>query len=194
MTKEILTDDIIRQDILVHEVKKANTNDKKTLVWIGPITAAALVAGYLVSWVLGVLIALLAIIPVVMYFKQEKEDVQILEQVTHGGEFTVCTDVLSHIGQETVYEPHVHTNIGSSYKTHYTKTVKVYFFHNAKWRVPETDTLYAWSKEMYISPQGLDNTSLRGDEFYLVTRLGEAEVAYAYNKKFFEYKGNHTVS
>ena len=194
MKKETLTDDIIRQDILVHEVKKAKTNDKKTLVWIGPISAAALVAGYLVSWALGALIALLIIIPVVLYFKQEKEDEEIVESVTSGGEFTICTDVPSHIGQETVYEPHYHHNNIGRNKTHYTKAVTVYFFDNAKWRVPETDKLYAWSKEMYISPQGLDNTSLRGDEFYLVTRLGESEVAYAYNRKFFEYKGNHTVS
>ena len=58
----------------------------------------------------------------------------------------------------------------------------------------ETEKLYAWSRDMYISPQGLENTSLQGDEFYLVTRKGEAEVAYAYNKKFFEYKGKYNLS
>ena len=70
----------------------------------------------------------------------------------------------------------------------------VFYFENGKWRIPETGTLYAWSKEMYISPEGLDNTSVPGNQFYIVRRRGEAEIAYAYNKKFFEYKGKYNLS
>ncbi|MBQ2806906.1 MAG: hypothetical protein IJF08_07640 [Clostridia bacterium] len=194
MKKEILTDEVILQDILKNEEKKAQNNDNKTLIWVMPIAALAILAGYAVSWVLAIPIGLLAIVPIVLYFKQNKKDREIVESVEYDGEFVISTDKLSHIDKEQVYEPHTHYRPGMSTHTHYTKCITVFYFDNAKWRVPETEKLYAWSKEMYISPEGLDNTSLRGDEFYLVSRKGEAEVAYAYNRKFFEYKGNHTVS
>ncbi len=194
MKKEILTDEVILQDILKHEVKKAKNNDNKTLVWVMPIAAVAFLAGYTVSWVLAALIGLVAIVPIVLYFKQNKKDREIVESVEYDSEFVICTDKLSHIDKEQVYEPHSHYSPGRRSRTHYTKYVTVFYFDHAKWRVPETEKFYAWSKEMYISPEGLDNTSLRGDEFYLVSRKGEVEVAYAYNRKFFEYKGNHNVS
>ena len=193
MKKEILTDEVIRRDILKHEVQKAETNDKKTLVWVMPILAVALLAGFVVSWLLAVPIALLAIIPIALYIKQNVKDAEITRSVRNDGEFSISTDVLSHIAKdEPVYEPHQHIFGGS--RTHYVKYVTYFYFEHAKWRVPEVEKLYAWSRDMYISPQGLENTSLQGDEFYLVTRKGEAEVAYAYNRKFFEYQGSHTVS
>ncbi len=188
MTKEILTDEIIRQDVLGNEVKKADANDDKTLVWIIPIGVAAILAGVLVHVLLGIAVGLLAIIPIYLYVKQNREDQDVIFEVQHDGELLVEIDTLSHITTETVYEPHTAGSFGRRH-THYTKTVTVFVFQNATWRVPETDKLYAWSKEMYISPKGLENTSLRGDKFYIVRRLGNAEVAYVYNTKFFTYNG-----
>lgn len=193
MTKEILTDEQIRQDVLGNEMKKATANDNKTLVWVAPIIVAGLVVGVLVSLILGVLIGLVAIVPIVLYFKQNKADNDVVFEVKHDGELIVEIDTLSHIDKETVYEPHTHRSLSGGSNTDYTKTVTVFYFNNGKWRVPETRTLYAWSKEMYISPQGLDNTSLRGDKFYIVRRQGDAEIAYAYNTKFFEYRGKCNV-
>ncbi len=190
MTKEILTDEAIRRDVLGYEVKKAKNNDNKTLVWVMPIAAAALAAGIYVHVLLGVVVGLLAIIPIVLYFKQNQVDNDVVFEVEHDCEFVVEIDTLSHIDQETVYEPHVqrsYTRGGN--RMHYTKSVTVFKFYNSEWRVPETEKLYAWSKEMYISPQGLQNTALRGDKFYVVRRKGASEVAYAYNTKFFDYKG-----
>ena len=195
MTKETLTDEFIRQDVLGNEVKKAKANDDKSLVWVAPIAVAALAAGYFVHVLLGVLIGLVAIVPIYFYFKQNKEDADVVFDVEHDCEFVVEIDTLSHIDKQTVYEPHTHrsyTRVGRSH-IDYTKTVTVLKFHNAEWRVPETEKLYPWSKEMYISPQGLENTALRGDKFYVVRRKGCPEVAYAYNMKFFTYKGDSLV-
>jgi hypothetical protein len=188
MTKEILTDEMIRQDVLGNEVKKAKTNDNKTLIWVMPIAVAAILAGACVHVLLGVAVGLLAIIPIYLYFKQNREDSDTIFEVEHGGELIVEIDTLSHITTETIYEPHTVGTFGRRH-TQYSKTVTVFEFHNAKWRVPEVEKLYAWSKEMYISPKGLENTSLRGDKFYIVRRLGDAEVAYAYHTKFFTYNG-----
>ena len=189
MTKEILTDEAIRQDVLGNEVKKAKANDKKTLIWVAPIAVAAIAVGINIHVILGVLIGLVAIVPIYLYFKQNKADSDVVFEVEHDCEFVVEIDTLSHIDQQTVYEPHSHYNSLGGSKTHLTKSVPVLVFHNAQWRVPETEKLYAWSKEMYISPEGLQNTALRGDKFYIVRRFGNAEVAYAYNTKFFDYKG-----
>ena len=195
MTKETLTDEFIRQDVLGNEVKKAKANDGKSLVWIAPIVGVAVAAGYFVHVLLGVLIGLTAIVPLYFYFKQNKEDNDVIFEVEHDGEFVVEIDTLSHIARETVYEPHSHRSYTRPNRSHvdYTKTVTVLKFHNSEWRVPETDRLYPWSKEMYISPQGLENTTLRGDKFYVVRRKGSHEVAYAYNMKFFTYKGDSLV-
>ncbi len=188
MTKEILTDEKIRQDVLGNEVKKANVNDNKTLVWIMPIAVAAILAGVYVHVLFGVAIGLLVIFPIYLYFKQNREDNDTIFEVQHDGKLIVEIDTLSHITTETVYEPH---SVGYAGRRHtqYHKTVTVFVFHNGTWRVPETEKLYAWSKEMYISPKGLENTSLQGDKFYIVRRLGNAEVAYVYNTKFFTYNG-----
>ena len=188
MTKVILTDEAIRRDVLGNEVKKAKNNDNKTLVWVMPIAVAAILAGVYVHVLLGVAVGLLAIIPIYLYFKQNREDSDTVFEVEHGAEFIVEIDTLSHITTETIYEPHT-VHVGTRTSTHYTKTVTIFEFHNATWRVPEVEKLYAWSKEMYISPKGLENTSLRGDKFYIVRRLGNAEVAYVYNTKFFTYNG-----
>ncbi len=188
MTKVILTDEAIRRDVLGNEVKKAKNNDNKTLVWVMPIAVAAILAGVYVHVLLGVAVGLLAIIPIYLYFKQNREDSDTVFEVEHGAEFIVEIDTLSHITTETIYEPHT-VHVGTRISTHYTKTVTIFEFHNATWRVPEVEKLYAWSKEMYISPKGLENTSLRGDKFYIVRRLGNAEVAYVYNTKFFTYNG-----
>ena len=67
MTKEILTDEHIRQDVLGNEVKKASANDNQTLIWVMPIIAVAILAGVLVSWILGVLIGLLIIVLAVVF-------------------------------------------------------------------------------------------------------------------------------
>ena len=102
MTKEILTDEMIRQDVLGNEVKKADTNDDKTLVWVMPLGVAAILAGVLVHVLLGIAVGLLAIIPIYLYVKQNREDQDVICEVQHGGEFIVEIDTLSHITTETV--------------------------------------------------------------------------------------------
>ena len=39
-----------------------------------------------------------------------------------------------------------------------------------------------------MSLEGIYNTSLMGDEFYIVERNLDGEIGCIYNKKFFEYK------
>lgn len=49
-------------------------------------------------------------------------------------------------------------------------------------------TNYSWSKDYYMSPQGVYNTSIEGDRFYLVIYPTDAgdEIGAVYNTKLFE--------
>ena len=51
-------------------------------------------------------------------------------------------------------------------------------------RIPD-GTLYAWSRDYYISQNGLQNISLPGDEFYHITLQGYSDIDYAYPCKSF---------
>ena len=47
--------------------------------------------------------------------------------------------------------------------------------------------LYRWSNELSMSFDGLLNTSVSGDEFYVVIDNVTQEILYAYNSKFFNF-------
>lgn len=47
---------------------------------------------------------------------------------------------------------------------------------------------YAWSELYYMSDDGIYNTAIDGDTFYIVTADNKT-VLVAYNAKFFEWKG-----
>lgn len=53
-------------------------------------------------------------------------------------------------------------------------------------------THYEWSKDYYLSPDGMFNTSIEGDSFYLVifTWDPSQKIAMIYNTKFFKLEGD----
>ena len=58
--------------------------------------------------------------------------------------------------------------------------------HNFSYRFNTGEKhLYRWSKEMSMTFEGLYNTSLSGDEFYIVVDTVTHNLLYAYNTKFF---------
>lgn len=60
----------------------------------------------------------------------------------------------------------------------------LYFSNCGRYIVPHSN--YTWSKTFDMSRDGIKNTSLLGDTFYVVILNGDP--IYAYNKRFFEYK------
>ena len=62
------------------------------------------------------------------------------------------------------------------------------YFPGNKWRIP--GQCYRWSNTFKMSQKGVENTSLVGDEFYVVYLQGYGEIAAAYNTKFFEYRND----
>ena len=98
-------------------------------------------------------------------------------------DFTVYEDTLKKIEEAWIYEPH-----GSRYSMNH-KTVYMYHFSDDTVRLYNLKRHYAWSKDFYLSTPGVEQTSLEGDEFYLVRMNTDKKTVYFYNKKFFDYKG-----
>ena len=49
---------------------------------------------------------------------------------------------------------------------------------------------YSWSKDFYLSSKGLENISMKGDEFYFVSLQSHHDIAYIYPCKNFELDEN----
>ncbi|MBO7762390.1 MAG: hypothetical protein J6T24_06300 [Clostridia bacterium] len=45
---------------------------------------------------------------------------------------------------------------------------------------------YAWSREYCLSSTGLWQTSVEGNEFYVISLQGHPDIRYIYPKKFFK--------
>jgi hypothetical protein len=97
-------------------------------------------------------------------------------------DISISIEVLSHISEETVYEPHA-----AGGRSHMTKSITVFYFESgASWRIVRTDRHYDWSPEFYLSNRGLKDTSVRGNEFFYVSLQGHYDISYIYPCKMFE--------
>ncbi len=90
------------------------------------------------------------------------------------GEFAIHTDKLVRFGERR--------SVKLARDTDFTP---IMYFSHGSWCVLD-DTYYRWSKEFNLSKEGIKNTSIVGDEFYIATCRGASEIGCAYNKKFFE--------
>lgn len=61
------------------------------------------------------------------------------------------------------------------------------FESGEKWLFLYDVKYYEWSKELYLSGDGLYNSSMPGDEFYTVRVSEYPDVSCIYNKKFFTF-------
>ena len=60
------------------------------------------------------------------------------------------------------------------------------FLNNGKWEVE--GNYYSWSDKYKMSGTGICNTSISKDVFYVVLYEDSKKIAIAYNTRFFEYK------
>ena len=175
------------------------TNDLKAVVdsqiinignwrfsYIVPITLLSIIYGALLKniWI-SLLIFSVAAYHIVRYIIGYRNCIIKKKTVKSAIDRTdVCITIekLSHIATETIYEPHNYGGRGNA-----AKTVRYYYFESGcRWRVPDVDKHYRWSKDYYISSKGLENTSIQGDEFYFISLQGYQDIAYIYPCKNFE--------
>ena len=189
MKKEIPTIENIRNDLVsTFEYKGVKINEKR-MAFIIPFAFLAISAGFIFKnpWIV---IAILTVpvyhtVRLVLEKREEKAKKQSMINMLRNGELAVSLEVLSHIAEEQIYEPHF---VGFNH-ANATREVKVFHFESgASWRMPE-GYHYGWSETYGMSTTGLENTSVAGNTFYYVTAKQSHGIAYIYNTKFFELQG-----
>ena len=187
MKKEKITLEAIKQDLLKIANFQLSNKSEWRFSYIIPITILAVMAGvYFKNIFVGLLVFSIAAYHIVRYaieYKEYKTNKNAIISLIERGEISIATEILSHIANETIYEPHQVRRRGANA----TKTITVYYFDGgASWRVPLLGKHYSWSSENYISTKGLENISVKGDEFFVMRLQGRSDVAYIYPCKFFE--------
>ena len=184
--KDALTPYNVKEDLFKVLGQQRNVKDE--------MRSAAIVAGSILFLVFGfffhILPLALLFLAVALYHatryalelhahaKRKKQ----LKLAIEREDFNVSVEKLSYITEETIYEPWVGFRRSHSYKT----VTMFGFYSGVKFRLwPHKH--YSWSLTYRLSPQGMQNTSLQDDLFYLVTLKGEPDVACIYNQKFFHF-------
>jgi hypothetical protein len=189
MKKEILRKENVREDLLKAIEKRDAIRWEWRMCYIGPLVAGSLVMMlcFFQYWWLGLPTLLPAIYHaacLALDLRKNRKITAALKDSLERDEISVSEEILSHIAEEAVYEPHRHGRGSRS-----MKEVHVFYFRSgASWRHYEVDRHYGWSREFHMTPAGLENTSVAGDAFYFVRLQGMNDVAYLYNKKLFEWK------
>lgn len=183
---------------LVHIIQDFNLLAKKQflnvsswrLAFILPLTLLALILGlaFKLLWI-AILFALVDGYHLVRYgmeiqkYMRKKKSIQ---KIHDRAELSIAMEKLSHISTETIYEPRLRTRVGLFHRSNTVKMVPVmYFLSGRSWRIPEGNRHYRWSKEYHISTQGLENTSISGDDFIYACLQADDDIAYAYPCKNF---------
>lgn len=188
MTKEIVRNENIREDLLRVIQEKDSIQWEWRLCYIVPCAMAALVVCF--AWP-NVWLGLAAFLPTVYHIvrliwelrrsRARKKEIQ--TQIERGN-LCVSEEILSHIAEETVYEPH-------RVQRRMAELVRVFYFQSGtSWRHPRVEKHYVWSKVYDLSPAGLENTSVAGDTFYYIRLQSDGDIGYIYNKKMFTYREN----
>ena len=190
MTKEILRKENIREDLLKVIRERNDIQWEWRLSYIVPLATLALIFWFAwpMPW-LGLVVffpSVYHIFRLVQKLRMSHAHKKELMSQFERGDLSISEEVLSHISEETVYEPHQ-----GHRRAHTTKLVHIFYFQSgASWRHHPVEKHYAWSKLYDLSPEGLENTSVAGDAFYYVRLQSDGEIGYVYNKKLFEYMEN----
>ena len=186
MKKETLTLYAIKSDL----IKIANYQVSNKADWrfsyIVPITALAIFLGLFAKNIfIGIAVFCVAayhIVRFIMEYKEYKTKKSAILSVIEHGEISISKETFSHIANEVIYEPHKVRR-----RSNATKMITLYHFDGgSSWRAPLFAKHYEWSKEYYISSKGLENISIKGDEFYFVSLQSHHDIAYIYPCKNFE--------
>lgn len=189
MTKETVTLQSIAADLETAANLRFSNIQTWRFCFIIPLSVIALIDGlWLKSVWISLPVASLAAYHIVRYLmaahRYRAEKKAIVEAVARG-EISISMEKVSHIAEETVYEPHPGLRGSRA-----TKQVHMLYFESGgSFRIPNVARHYSWSKEYYISTRGLMNITCSGDEFYLISPVRHREIAYVYPCKSFVLDG-----
>ncbi|MBE6641155.1 MAG: hypothetical protein E7619_06175 [Ruminococcaceae bacterium] len=185
MHKVQLTEEIIRKDAVRYLHWKV---DKKEHVldmdaqFMLPLVLAPFL-WIMFGWVFGVICIAVAVYMFIPYLKSRKR-LKKEDDWADDVKFQISREKLVSVFSEDVYEPHYYGSGRNRVRDNY-KTVYMLCFGVGEWRIPEEN--YPWAKDLRMTANGVENTSLPGDEFWVVRVNGGGEICVAYNTKFFKY-------
>lgn len=185
MEKEVITLSGIKDDLGKVAFFNILNEGEWRLAYILPITALAIIVGaFLKSILLALLIFSVAAYHIVEFIIQTRNyqmRKKAIKELIDRGDISIAVEHLSHIVIEQVYEPH---RCGS--RVYKMKDVTFFCFDSVlRWRVPDVNKHYEWSKEYYVSSKGLENISVQGNEFFYISLQGHHNIAYIYPCKCF---------
>lgn len=192
MTKDVLTIDNVKRDLKkVIDFQDGVKSDSR-LGYIIPYVilsvAICFLFGTLIFAVIGAPFAGYEITKYASELKALKVARNTLMDAADRGDIYISLETLSHISRESVYEPRVRMGKNIS-----LKEASIYHFESGRsWRDPlfisdiAMGHHYEWSSEYRISCIGLDNISVKGNEFYFISLQMSPDVTYIYPTKFFE--------
>jgi hypothetical protein len=184
--KEMLTMAGITEDLRKVAWFKLSRLEDWRMSYIIPIAGLALFVGiYFKKIVIALLIFSIAAYHIVKYIREAIEYVtqkKALAALVDRGDISISIEKFSHIADETIYEPHT---TGRGHTNNYRDVKMFYFESGVSWRM-QSYWHYEWSKEYYLSAEGLINTSVGGNEFFYITLKGEHDISYIYPCKLFE--------
>lgn len=186
ITKEILIKENIIKDLLRSEKFRRNIREEIHFCYYAPcITIAVFILLLWRFWLIALPFLVVAAYHVIRLIAELRE-FRSRKSAIENGDFAIAQDTLSHIANTSVHEPHMRGG-----RRRNLKEVADLYFGGGSWRIyantnaPNRNNHYLWSKDFAMTNAGLLNTSVKGNEFYIV--IFEGEVVYAYNKKLFEY-------
>lgn len=184
MKKEELTLYNVREDLIGIAYEKMSKLDDSHLAYIIPTIALTVLLGIFTKSLLIILVlSSIAAYQIFRYIKERKKYTDKRKatlDILQRGNISISVEQLSHIARETIYEPSPHSKSS-------TKEVKYYHFDGGRsWRDYFPYEHYSWSAEYHLSPKGLENISLQGDEFFYISLKGRHDIAYIYPCKLFE--------
>ena len=180
-TKERFSKDEILFDLLAVEQEENRHGGEAYLYAILPCTLLAVLVGALLHnvWLASVLaaVAIFSIVRMIPLALRSRIMRRTLKEAIENDDFSITEERLHSIEEQKE----------SARRS--AKTVSLFHFESgASWQMPRLSEHYAWSEVCNMSSDGLDHTSLVGDEFYLVTPKALPHITYIYNKKLFEYE------
>ena len=132
MKKEKITLDNVKSDLarVLYNVRSIRTDmHLPQVLWT---VALAVFLGILLnSVIVGVSISLFGLYPIYQYIlaeRENKEKKDALWSALERGDVSITTEVLSHIANETVYEPHSHYTPCHGAHRDLTKTITEFYF------------------------------------------------------------------
>ncbi len=201
MAKETLTHEGIKHDLKKIAEQQISTKADARLMIAIPITILVVLALILfdLNWIVLLISALTFLIAAYQYvrlfddLKAYRHQKRLIMEAIERADFSISIQKLSHISIETVREPYHHYIAFGNHHVHATKEIQMFHFVGGdSWRLPGNSTHsnlyykhYTWSREFYLSSEGLLNMSVEGNEFYLVSLQGEHEISYIYPCKIF---------